>query len=132
MIEGIVARGRASRALHCTDAVRVVRRVRGQINPTTARYDVADTEIYVGAARVKRASSVDQVAGDAERQAVRPELVLPYGADGATAIRVGDLVTVTASLNAALVGATMTVAGAERGTTETAHVFVVEEVVPHG
>lgn len=123
-----VGRGRARHKRLMLDSVAVARISRGTLNTTTGQYATTSTPIYTGYGRIKREMSRDQEAAGGERQAARLLLVLPYGATGAADLAPGDVVTVSASLNADLVGATLTVVGAEQGSTASAHRYIVEDV----
>lgn len=123
-----VAEGRRAHALLCLDTVSVARITRGALNTSTGVYATTSATVYTGQARIKREMAQDQVAGDGERQVARVVMVLPYSATGAGDLRPGDVVTITASQDAALTGQTCVVVGPEHGTTTTAHRYTVEVV----
>lgn len=124
----LLARGRARHELLMLDTVAVTRLTTGSLNTTTGLYTPSSAAVYTGFGRIKRETSRDQSAADGERQSNRLVLVLPYGATGAGDILPGDVVTVTASVNGDLTGATLTVVGLEQGTTATAHRYIIEDV----
>lgn len=128
MIAATVARGRLLAARTCVDTVSVARITRGALNASTLVYATTSATVYTGAARVKRILSSDSTTGEAERQVARVVLILPYDATGAGDLIAGDVVTVTASLDSALVDQTLTVVGPEHGTTSTSRKYTVEEV----
>jgi hypothetical protein len=125
-----IARGRIRHAALCIDTVTVARVTRGALNTTTGVYATTSTPIYSGPARVKRELSVDQVAGDGERQVARVILALPFDETGSADLRAGDVVTITVSEDPALTGQTCVVVGPEHGTTATAHRYTIEDVAP--
>jgi len=125
-----VAAGRAAHALLCLDTVSVARITRGALNASTGVYATTSDAVYSGPARIKRVMAADSVAGDAERQVARIVLELPYGTTGADDLESGDVVTVSASNDSALVDKTLTVVGPEHGTTTTIRRYTVEEVSP--
>lgn len=120
------ARGRHERLM--LDTVAVARLTPGALNTTTGFYTPSSAAVYDGYGRIKREMAQDQEAAEGERQSTRLVLVLPYGATGAADILPGDVVTVSASVNGDLTGATLTVVGPETGTTATAHRYLVEDV----
>lgn len=125
-----VTAGRTAHALLCVDTVTVSEVTRGALNPTTLLYATTSTTVYTGAARVKRVMSQGNIVGETQRMVARVVVDLPYSATGADALKSGHLVTVTASLDEALVGKVLTVIGPEHGSTSTARRYTVEEVSP--
>lgn len=124
----VVARARRRHELLMLDVVSVARLTSGALNTTTGLYAPSSAAIYSGDARIKREMSRDSEAAEGERQANRTVLVLPYAATGADDLLPGDVVTVSASQNADLVGATFTVVGSDTGTTASAYRYTIEDV----
>lgn len=123
-----IARARA-RAGHFAVDVGTATRVTGRaLNTSTSQLGDTIATIYTGPARLKREMPTDQVAGDAERPALRVVLELPYDEPDSGALRKGDTFTWSASLDAALVGVSVTVLGPEHGSTTSVRRYVVEEV----
>lgn len=125
-----LAAARRRHTLLCVDTGTAVRITGRSLNTSTSVLTDTTTTVYTGAARLKRAVPAEQVAGDVDRGAAHPILVLPYSATDAGALRKGDVFTFTASSDAALVGRSVTVIGPEHGTTTSAHRYLVEEVTP--
>lgn len=122
-----LARGRSRHALLCVDTGTATR-VTGRVLNADGTYTNTTSTVYTGAARLKRETAREQVAGDVERPAIRPVLVLPWDATGSGDLRKGDRFTFTASEDPDLVGATVTIVGPENGTTASARRYLVEEV----
>lgn len=123
-----VGRGRRRHALLCTDSVVVTRVTNGALNRATHQYSPTSTQIYAGPARIKRPMrAVDRTLDDRAVEATRPVMDLPWGATGADALKVGDVVTVTSN-DPALDGRALNIVAADWGTTVTAHRYTIEDV----
>lgn len=114
-----VARGRTRHALLMTDACTVTRAGVRTYNSATQQYAETDTIVYTGPCRIKIWRGIDVEAAEQEINVQRYYLDLPL--TGAVPdVKRRDTVTVTASLNAALVGRILTLTNAEAETTDTA------------
>lgn len=117
-IAGHIARGRARHALLMVDACTVTRATE-TYNPTTQKYDGTPTTVYTGPCRLKIWRGTDEQASETEVNVQRYYVDLPLtGATPTVARR--DLLTVTASLNPALVGRVLVLTDVETETTDTA------------
>jgi len=88
-------------------------------NPVTQKYDGTFTTVYTGPCRIKIWRGQDEEAAEQEVNVQRYYLDLPLSAT-APDVRRRDTVTITASLNAALVGRVLILTNAEAETTDTA------------
>lgn len=114
-----IGRGRARHALLMTDACTVTRVTAHVYNPATQAYADTVATVYTGPCRLKVWRGGEAQAAETEVNVQRYYLDLPLtGAIPGVARR--DTVTVTASLNAALVGRTLVVTDVETETTDTA------------
>lgn len=110
------------------DTVVVTRVTTGTLNRTMHQYSPTSSQIYAGQARIKRPMrAFDRTLDDRAVEATRPVMDLPWGASGADALKVGDVVTVTSN-DPALNGRTLNVVAADWGTTVTAHRYTLEDV----
>lgn len=116
-----IARGRARHALLMTDACKVTRPVPGTrvYNDVTQQYTEAEATVYTGPCRVRIWRGTDEQAADVEVNVQRYYLDLPL-VNGAPDVKRRDTVTVTSSLNPALVGRVLILTNAEAETTDTA------------
>lgn len=120
-VAGHVARGRARHAQLMTDACTVTRIVPGSraFNETTKGYTEATTTVYTGPCRIKIWRGNEEQAGDVEVNVQRYYFDLPL--TGAVPnVQRRDEVTVTASLNPALVGRVLVLTDVETESTDTA------------
>lgn len=114
-----VARGRARHALLMTDACTVTRAGVRTYNSATQQYSETDATVYTGPCRIKIWRGIDVEAAEQEVNVQRYYFDLPLtGAVPNVARR--DQVTVTASLNPALVGRTLVLTDVETESTDTA------------
>lgn len=115
-----IARGRAWHPQAMADTV-TVSRVIGQpvYNPTTQKNDVTTQTVYTGPARIKIWRGVDTEAAETEVNVQRYYLDLPLTGT-VPDVKRRDTVTVTASLNPALVGRVLVLTDVESETTDTA------------
>jgi hypothetical protein len=118
---GAVAAGRAAHAGLMMDACTVTRAVPGTrvYNETTKQYSETTTTVYSGPCRIKIWRGQDEQAAEAEVNVQRYYLDLPLTAT-APDVRRRATVTITASLNAALVGRVLILTNTEAETTDTA------------
>lgn len=103
------------------DACTVTRPVPGSrvYNEATQQYSEQTATVYSGPCRIRIWRGQDEQAADAEVSVQRYYLDLPLG-DTAPDVRRHDTVTITASLNPALVGRVLILTNAEAETTDTA------------
>ena len=114
-----IARGRARHAQLMLDACTVTRPGTRTYDPVTQQYTTPSQTVYSGPCRIKIWRGQDEQAAEAEINVQRYYLDLPLG-DTAPDVRRRDTVTITASLNAALVGRVLILTNAEAETTDTA------------
>jgi hypothetical protein len=114
-----IARGRARHALLMLDACTVTRPGVSTYNPVTQKNEQSFTTVYTGPCRIKIWRGIDVEAAEQEVNVQRYYLDLPLS-DTAPDVRRRDTVTITASLNAALVGRVLILTNAEAETTDTA------------
>ena len=116
-----IARGRARHALLMTDACTVTRVVPGTrvFNETAKDYTETDQTVYTGPCRIKIWRGQDEQAAEAEVNVQRYYLDLPLTGT-APDVKRYDKVTITSSLNPALVGRVLVLTNAEAETTDTA------------
>jgi hypothetical protein len=122
-----LAQGRAAALQLMTDKV-VITRVTGQVyNPATMQYEPTTATVYTGPADVKPLNVGDREVQAGEREvALRTfDVRLPF--DTVADLARGDLVTVTASGDASLVGRVLTVTGVGRGGRRTARHIDAED-----
>lgn len=122
-----VKRGRAAATRLMVDTCTVARPSGESVfNPTTGKYDAAESPVYSGKCRVQsvRAQAATPEAGGAVFTVERVELQLPFG----TALAIGDIATITVSVSPALVGNKYRVTGLGEKTHATAARFNVEVV----
>lgn len=118
-LASIITRGRARHALLMTDTCAVTRPGTRTYNPATQQYAETDATVYSGPCRIKIWRGTDVQASDAEVNVQRYYFDLPLtGAVPNVARR--DKVTVTASLNPALVGRVLVLTDVETESTDTA------------
>ena len=118
-LAAVVARGQARHLRLMLDACTVTRPGTRTYNPVTQQYSETDTTVYTGPCRIKIWRGQDEQAADTEVNVQRYYLDLPLS-DTAPDVRRRDTVTITASLNAALVGRVLILTNAEAETTDTA------------
>lgn len=120
-VAGHIVRGRARHALLMTDACTVTRIVPGSrvFNESTKQYDEATTTVYTGPCRIKIWRGNEEQAGDVEVNVQRYYFDLPLTGVVPNVQR-RDEVTVTASLNPALVGRVLVLTDVETESTDTA------------
>jgi hypothetical protein len=116
-----VARGRARHLLLMLDTCTVSRIVPGTrvYNDVTQQYVEDTVTVYAGPCRIKIWRGIDVEAAEQEINVQRYYLDLPLS-DTAPDVRRRDTVTITASLNAALIGRVLVLTDAEAETTDTA------------
>ena len=117
----LLAAGRAAHAAIMADACTVTRPVPGTrvYDEVAKQYSEQTTTVYSGPCRIKIWRGQDEQAAEAEVNVQRYYLDLPLG-DTAPDVHRRDTVTITASLNAALVGRILILTNAEAETTDTA------------
>lgn len=125
---GAVEAGRRAAAALCLDTCTVTRVTVGTLNQSTGMHATSSATIYTGPCRIKREQARDTSAGEAPAEVARPVLVLPWTATGSAALLPGDVVTLTAAQDSALLAEPLTVVGPAHGTTSTARRYLVEEV----
>ena len=118
-LTGFIVRGRAWHPQVMLDACIVTRPGVRTYNPATQQYAEADTTVYTGPCRIKIWRGIDVEAAEQEINVQRYYLDLPLS-DTAPDVRRRDTVTITASLNAALVGRVLVLTDAEAETSDTA------------
>jgi len=118
-LSAYINRGRARHARLMLDACTVTRPGTRTYNPVTQQYSETDTTVYTGPCRIKIWRGIDVEAAEQEINVQRYYLDLPLSAT-APDVRRRDTVTITASLNAALVGRVLVLTDAEAETTDTA------------
>lgn len=109
------------------DACTVSRVGEPVFNPATGQYDAGDgVQQYAGKCRLQsgRVQASNPEAGGVVFTAERVELQLPFG----TTLEIGDVATITASVNPALVGNKYRVTGLGEKTHATKQAFSVEVV----
>lgn len=120
-----IARGRAAHELVMTDTCTVTRPGSRTYNPTTQQYADTTTTVYTGPCRIKIWRGQDEQAAEAEVNVQRYYLDLPL-TGVAPDVKRYDKVTITSSLNAALVGRVLVLTNAEAETTDTAYRITCE------
>jgi len=120
-----ITRGRDWHPQVMLDACTVTRSGTRTYNPVTQQYSETDTTVYTGPCRIKIWRGQDEQAADTEVNVQRYYLDLPLS-DTAPDVRRRDTVTITASLNAALVGRVLILTNAEAETTDTAFCITCE------
>lgn len=119
-LAGFITRGRDWHPQVMLDSCTVTRADPGSTyNPVTQKYDGTFTTVYTGPCRIRIWRGIDVEASDAEVNVQRYYLDLPL-TDVAPDVRRYDKVTVTSSLNIALVGRVLVLTNAEAETTDTA------------
>lgn len=119
-LAGFVARGRDWHPQVMTDTVTVSRPTGAQVyNDVTQQYDVQLATAYSGAARIRIWRGIDVEAAETEINVQRYYLDLPL-TGSVPDVKRRDTVTVTASLNPALVGRVLVLTDVESETTDTA------------
>jgi hypothetical protein len=123
----VLAAGRAAHAALMTDACTVTRGGTRTYVPATQSYTVTpgDTVVYTGPCRIKIWRGQDEQAAEAEVNVQRYYLDLPL-TGVAPDVKRYDKVTITSSLNAALVGRVLVLTNAEAETTDTAYRITCE------
>lgn len=116
-----ISRGRDWHTQAMPDAVTVSRNVPGSkvYNAATQKYDAQTELVYIGPARIKIWRGIDVEAAETEVNVQRYYLDLPL-TGAVPAVQRRDTVTVTASLNPALVGRVLVLTDVESETTDTA------------
>jgi hypothetical protein len=116
-----LAAGQLAHAALMTDSCAVTRIVPGTrvYNDVTQQYVEDTVTVYTGPCRIKIWRGTDEQAAETEVNVQRYYLDLPLS-DTAPDVRRRDTVTITASLNAALVGRVLVLTDAEAETTDTA------------
>jgi len=120
-VSSVVAAGRAAHAALMIDACTVSRAIPGTrvYVPATQSYTEDVETVYTGPCRLKIWRGTDEQASETEVNVQRYYVDLPLtGATPNVARR--DLLTVTASLNPALVGRALVLTDVETETTDTA------------
>lgn len=137
-VTGLVARARAVHQRLMVDSCVIARATRGALNTTTGQYATTWATIYSGKCRLRgstasAANAREVQAGEAEHDANRYALILPYGVDNTVAD--GDIVTFDPREYSDEYGPsyddrqrTFTVVGRLKTTTITAASLIVEEV----
>lgn len=123
-VPSLVARGRVAHQSLMVDTCTITRATPGDFNDTTGGRDTTTTTVYTGVCRIKEAPIAQAEAADRRNVVTAPVLVLP--ASDTSDIAERDVVTVTASITPALVGAVFSVIGSAIGTTATARRFQLE------
>lgn len=95
-------------------------------NPATGQYETPSSDVYSGKCRIQSGGTqaANPEAGGAVFTVERVELQLPFGTD----LRVGDIITVTASANPGLVNNRYRVTGLGEKTHATSSRYTVEVV----
>lgn len=116
-----ITRGQAWHPTLMLDACTITRVVPGSrtYNEATQQYTETDTTVYTGPCRIKIWRGIDVEAAEQEINVQRYYLDLPL-TGGAPDVKRRDTVTITASLNPALVGRVLVLTDAEAETTDTA------------
>lgn len=120
-LAGFITRGQAWHPTLMLDACTITRTVSGSrvYNDATQNYTETDTTVYTGPCRIKIWRGIDVEAAEQEVNVQRYYLDLPL--TGAVPnVKRRDTVTVTASLNPALVGRVLILTDVESETTDTA------------
>lgn len=119
-LAGFITRGRDWHPQVMLDSCTVTRATPGSTwNPVTQQYDETTTTVYTGPCRIKIWRGIDVEAAEQEINVQRYYLDLPL-TGGAPDVKRRDTVTITASLNPALVGRVLVLTDAEAETTDTA------------
>lgn len=129
-IDGLLADGRAAHEALMIDACTIGRegtpvldRGTSQLTPGTV------TALYSGKCRLKAQRMPRPAeAGEELQMVARYELALPFSAQPADELRVGDLVTMTASADTRLVGQRLRVMAVDFGSTATAWRLTVQDL----
>lgn len=127
--ESLLVRARAAAVRGMTDTCTITRPADGAVDENTGRVAVTTQTIYTGACRVQsmRAQSRAEEVGEDYKLLLPLEVQLPITVTG---LLVGDIITITASVNDAdLVGRKMRVRDPMHKTDASARRPRVEEVV---
>ena len=127
------------------DTCTITRVAQGAFNDTTGRRAETSSVVFSGVCRVKVAPITQAEAGDRKNVISSQVLVLPLrsaepligydvgftydeatGYDVATDVEERDIVTITASTNADMIGMTWSIVGGEESSTATARMFKIE------
>jgi hypothetical protein len=131
-VGSVLARGRTAARQLMTDTI-TISRVTGQVyNPATLDYDPTTATLYTGPADVKPLDLQNREVQAGEREvAVRSfDVKLPFGTAAANVagdFTRGDVVTVTSSADASLIGRMLVVTGVGHGGRRTARHLDVED-----
>jgi Family of unknown function (DUF6093) len=125
-LDALLARGRLARMRLMRDKVAITRVTGRTFNSATNTYLPTVVQVYSGVADVKPRDigSVDVQAGDFEVVLRQFDIAFPWESAEA---RPDDVVTVTASDDATLVGRDLVVMSAARGGRRTARHLIAEE-----
>lgn len=126
-IASVLARGRATALQLMTDTVTITRVTGQTYNSTTMAYEPTTATVYTGPADVKPLDVQNREVQAGEREvALRSfDVRLPF--DEPAAVVRGDLLTVTASADAGLVGRVLTITGVGHGGRRTARHLDAED-----
>lgn len=114
-----IGRGRDWHTQVMTDACTVIRPGTRTYNPATQQYTETDQTVYTGPCRIRIWRGIDVEAAEQEVNVQRYFVDLPLTGLVPNVAR-RDRVTVTASLNAALVGRVLVLTDVETESTDTA------------
>jgi hypothetical protein len=126
----LLAAGRRAHQDLMVDACTITRPGAPTLNRTTSQLTPGSaTTLYTGAIRVRPQRTPSPTEAGERRQVVaRYNAALPFDALPAGALRIGDVVTVTASADPRMVGQAMTVMAVDYGSTATAWRLTLEDL----
>lgn len=126
----LIAAGRLAHQQLMVDACTITRPGTPTLNRATSQLSPGPaTLLYSGPCRVKpQRVPHNERAGERLEVVARYELALPFSALPASALQVGDTVTITASGDPRLVGQVMAVMAIDFGSTATAWRITIEDI----
>ncbi|MCW2899703.1 MAG: hypothetical protein JWO67_1968 [Streptosporangiaceae bacterium] len=126
----LLAAGRQAHQDLMVDACTITRPGTPTLNRTTSQLTPGPaTTLYSGPFRIRPQRTPSPTEAGERRQVVaRYNAALPFGALPSGALRIGDVVTVTASADPRMVGQTMTVMAIDYASTATAWRLTLEDL----
>lgn len=122
-----VRRGRRQALALMVETCTIKRRTGTSLDPLTDKYADTFTTVYAGQCRVKPASS-EHVTESGQVAVATRRYIVSIPADSPAAVARGDVVTVTVSTDATLVGRPLTVLDVTLGELVTARRLTVEDM----
>lgn len=129
-LDGLLSQGRAAHEELLIDACTITRASPPTLNRTTSvQTPGTSVPLYSGKCRLKaQRMPRDAQAGEELQVVARYELALPFGLLPPSALRVGDVVTMTSSADPRLIGQVLHVLAVDYGSTATAWRITVQDL----